>query len=153
MRRINTGEKSHNIIYEDGEMSVSMKILKARMCQILIENKFFDLRLSKAYFVYFENFGGDRGYEFNVPYAENSHIKVFMIHEKIREYYKGNIEIYLDKDQNVFGDLGFSYKPLDKSTLNCKLCRGKKFVREDGFGYIESCPSCNSNFQLPFNIR
>lgn len=151
MKRISTGEKSHNIIFEDDDMSISMKILKARLCQLLIENKYFNLRLSKAYFVYFENFGGDKGYEFNAPYADNPSIKVFTIHEKIREYYKGNIEIFLDKDQNCFGDFGFGYRLLEKT--DCKQCRGKKFIREDGFGYIESCSSCNSNFQLSFNIR
>ncbi len=151
MRRVCTGEKSHNIIYEDSDMSTSMKILKARLCQLLIENKYFDLRLSKAYFVYFKNFGGDQGYEFNVPCVDNQSIKVFTIHERIREYYKGNIEIFLDKDQNYFGDFGFCYRPLEK--MDCKQCKGKKFIREDGFGYIESCSSCNSNFQLSFNLR
>lgn len=151
MKRISTGEKSHNIIYEDDAMSLSMKILKARLCQLLHENKYFDLRLSKAYFVYYENFGGDKGYEFNIPYASNQNIKIFTIHEKIREYYKGNIEIFIDKDQNCFGDFGLSYRLLEKTV--CKHCKGKKFIREDGFGYIESCQSCNSEFQLPFNFK
>lgn len=149
MTRISTGEGGdHDIHYENHEMSVSMKILKARLCQILIENKFFDWRLDKAFFVYFYKNGGDSGYEFCVPSkldTGNTH-KIFKIHEKIREYYKGGIEIELDYDEGVYG---FTYKTLDKSAI-CKECKGKKFIREDGFGYIEPCQSCNSEFHLPF---
>lgn len=150
MTRINTGNGSHDIHYEDHEMSVSMKILKAQLCQILIENKFCDLKLSKSYFVYFSKFGGDRGYEFNVPCNQNHTTRIFKIHEPIREYYKGGIEISLENDQ---ADYGFTYKMLNKKSEICKQCKGKNFIREDGFGYIESCGLCNSEFHLPFNFR
>jgi len=149
MTRINTGDGSHDIHYNDDEMSLSMKILKARLCQVLSENKFHELQLRKSYFVYFSKFGGDRGYEFNVPMLNDRLIRIFKIHEPIREYYKGGIEICFDNDQ---GEYGFTYKTLDKTTL-CKQCKGKKFIREDGFGYIEPCQSCNSEFHLPFVFR
>ncbi|MBF4453873.1 hypothetical protein IRT38_00395 (plasmid) [Acinetobacter sp. SK-43] len=148
MTRINTGDGSHDIHYDDHEMSLSMKILKARLCQILLENKFYDLQLRKSYFVYFYKFGGDRGYEFNTVNHSRT-IKTFKLHEPIRAYYKNGIEIFFDKDQ---GENGFSFKVLEKGSI-CKQCKSKKFIREDGFGYIESCQSCNPDFQLPFNFR
>lgn len=142
MQRFNTGYYSYDLHYYDEDMSISMKLLKARLCQLLNE-KGIDANYRKAYFVFFTKGGGDTGYEFHLPnssYRKGSN--QYLLHEPIKQYYKKGVNISID-------EVGFVIQKNDDSFI-CKHCKGKKFIRENEFGFIEPCQSCNSNYHLPF---
>lgn len=148
MKRINQGFGCFDLHYDNEDMSLSMRLLKCRLGQFLEENGHRDLYLKNASFVYFNKsgWGGDSGWRFCVPRNSNSRdIREFHLDGSIKEFYKNGIEIFYEDDHIC--------KRLiqDKKTI-CKVCKGKKYVRDDAWGYMETCKSCNSDYIFPYNI-
>lgn len=140
--RISTGIGDYDIYYENSEMSNSMTILKCRLIQILIENGYRDYNWRKGYFVFFFKSGGDAGWQFVVQKNGSRNYLEFHLGYYIKEFYRKNIEIFVEDDW-------FLTKP--SKTICCKSCKGRKFMKENGFGFIEPCQSCNPDFFLPFS--
>lgn len=128
--RYNTGEYSYDLEYHNGDMSISMELLKVRLINLL-EPYFADqyVKWREAYFVWFTKCGGDQGWMFCVGRNE------FHIDGALRRYYSGKSEIiYVQKDR---------YFCIGKKKHNiCKTCRGFGFIRDDAFGFLDKCEKC-----------
>lgn len=145
MTRFSTGHNSYEIHYSTYEMSRSKKILMARFTQLLTEKKCIGLILSKAFFVFICEHGENRGYEFRVPYVGGVGARAFTLSNNLNDYFKGNIDFAIKNNSLIC-------KPLDVNQTICPCCKGKRFVCEDGLGYIKSCQTCNSKYFLPFAL-
>lgn len=143
MSRVSTGLGDYDVYYEHDDMSKAMVLLKCRLTQLLIEHGYRDYNWRKAYFVYFFKTGGDVGWQFTVQKNGCRDYMEFHLGNYIKEFYKKGIEIFIEDDW-------FLTKPSE--IAQCKSCKGKKFIRESGFGFIETCSVCNSEFFLPFGF-
>lgn len=143
MNRISTGLGDYDIYYEHDDMSKSMILLKCRLTQLLIENGCRDFNWRKAYFVFFFKNGGDAGWQFVVQKNGSRTCMEFHLGYYIKEFYKKGIEILIEDDW---------FLTKHSEMIHCKSCKGKKFIRDSGFGYIGSCSLCNSDFYLPFGF-
>ncbi len=147
MKRISWGNGFYDLHYNAGHMSTSMRILQCRLGQILYEDGKRDLYLKGASFVFFNKtgIGGDKGWQFLIPeYHNRKNINEYHLNGSIKEFYKNGLEIYLEDDY-------FCKRQLEPKHI-CKKCKGRKYIREDAWGFIEICKNCNSNYFLTFAI-
>lgn len=146
MKKVKTGTPySYDKIYENGDMSIPMRILKARLIQVLDEQKLASgMDFRNASFILFNKVGGDKGWVLHIP-TNAGIIDIHLDCTNIKSFYKNNIKIEIDKSDRDFQY--FTYTPLPKED-QCSACKSKKFIREDAWGYIESCTVCNSEYFL-----
>ena len=102
------------------------------------------MNFREASFIRFNKNGGDKGWVLHIP-TNASIIDIHLDCINIKDFYKKHILITIDKTERDYWYFSQKSLPKDKQ---CISCNSKKFIREDGFGYIESCTACNGDYYL-----